>query len=62
VDFSGRELAALAVRENFSEDQLQAIGKVFDYMAEKKHSTVIQTLLKLSRHLPAFPQISCVLY
>ncbi len=49
VDFSGKELAALAVRENFGEDQLQAVGKVFDYMAEKKHSTVIQTLLKLSR-------------
>ena len=49
VDFSGQELAALAVKKGFTEDQLKAVSSVFDYMAEKKHDTVIQTLLNLSR-------------
>ena len=49
VDFSGKELATLAVKKGLTEDQMKAVSSVFDYMAEKKHDTVIQTLLNLSR-------------
>lgn len=49
ADFTGKELAALAIRNDFTEKQLQAVGDIFDYMAEKKHDKVIQTLLNLSR-------------
>lgn len=49
VDFSGQELATLAVKKGFTEDQLRVVSSVFDCMAEKKHDTVIQTLLNLSR-------------
>ena len=49
LDFSSQELAKLTEEYNFTEDQLYAIGKVFEHLQEKKISTTIHTLLKLSR-------------
>ena len=49
LDFSSRELARLAEEYNFTEEQLYAVGKVFEHLQEKKISTTIHTLLKLSR-------------
>lgn len=49
LDFIGEELATLAVKNGFSEDGLKAVDQVFQYLAEKKHDTVIATLLRLSR-------------
>lgn len=49
LDFTGEELATLAIKGEFSQDSLKAIDQVFQYLAEKKHDTVIATLLRLSR-------------
>ena len=49
LDFSGKELAVIASDHHYTEDQLAAIGEVFDYLSNKKHETVINTLLKMSR-------------
>lgn len=49
LDFSARELAAIASNHHYTEDQLQAVSEVFDYLSNKKHETVIDTLLRLSR-------------
>lgn len=49
LDFDGKELASLAVKEGFNPDELDVVSKVFQYLAVKKHDTVIATLLRLSR-------------
>ena len=49
LDFSGEELAKLAVDNNFQPDALNAIGQLFQYLDEKKNDTVINTLLRMSR-------------
>lgn len=49
LDFSGKELATIASDHHYTEEQLQAVEGVFDYLSTKKHETVINTLLKMSR-------------
>lgn len=49
LDFCGQELAAIASDRHYTEEQLQAVTEVFDYLSAKKHETVINTLLKMSR-------------
>lgn len=49
LDFSGKEMAAMASEHHYSEEQMQAIDEVFAYLSDKKHETVINTLLKMSR-------------
>lgn len=49
LDLSGEELARLASDQNYTEDQLSAIADVFGYLEKKKHETVVNTLLRLSR-------------
>lgn len=49
VTLSPDEVAELAVRNDFGEEELAAVSEVFGYLARKHHDSVIQTLLKLSR-------------
>lgn len=49
LDFTGRELAALAEEKNFSAESIEAIQDVFDFLDKKKQENVINTLLRLSR-------------
>lgn len=49
VDLTAQELAVLAGKERFSEEELNAVQIVFSYLEEKKKETTIQTLLRLSR-------------
>ncbi|MGN1253813.1 MAG: ATP-binding protein [Prevotella sp.] len=49
LDFSGRELAALASDHHYTKEQLQAVIEIFGHLSDKKHETVINTLLKMSR-------------
>lgn len=49
LDFSGKELAKLAVDHNFSPDAMEAIGQLFKYLDQKKNDTVVSTLLRMSR-------------
>ena len=51
LDLSGQELAVLAEKERFTENDLNAVQTVFSYLAEKKKEMTIQTLLRMS-HLP----------
>lgn len=49
VDISGGEMAKLALSHQFTEDQLKAVSDVFSYLSDKKHETIINTMLRLSR-------------
>lgn len=49
VGFSAEEVAELAVRHDFGDEELEAVAKVFAYLSKKHHDNVIQTLLRLSR-------------
>lgn len=49
LDFSSIEFAKLAEEENFSQEQIMAVGMVFEHLRQKKVETTIHTLLKLSR-------------
>ena len=49
LDFSSAELAILAQEQEFSPEQLQAVGMILDHLRKKKVDTTIQTLLKMSR-------------
>ncbi len=49
VDLSGDEMALFSNNKGLSQEQLDAIGELFHYLEEKKHDTVIETLLRLSR-------------
>ena len=49
VDLSADEMARFSGEKSLSQEQLGAIGDLFRYLEEKKHETVIETLLKLSR-------------
>ena len=49
VDFTGQELAQMAVDHRLSPEQLEAVSMVFGYLKQKKHDAVISTLLKMSR-------------
>ena len=49
LDFSSIEFAKLAEEQDFSEEQIQAVGMVFEHLQRKKVDTTIHTLLKMSR-------------
>ena len=49
VDLSSKEMAIFAEQNAFSETQLEAVASLFHHLEEKKHQTVIETLLRLSR-------------
>ena len=49
LDFSSIEFARLAEEQDFSEEQIAAVGMVFEHLQRKKVETTIHTLLKLSR-------------
>ena len=49
LDFSSIEFAKLAEEQDFSEEQIQAVGMVFAHLQRKKVDTTIHTLLKMSR-------------
>ena len=49
LDFSSIEFAKLAEEQDFSEEQIQAVGVVFEHLQKKKVDTTIHTLLKMSR-------------
>lgn len=49
VDLSADEMARFSGEKSLSQEQLGAIEDLFRYLEEKKHETVIETLLKLSR-------------
>jgi len=51
VDLYAADLAGFSQEQNFTAEQLDAISKVFDYLADRKQETIISTLLKMS-HLP----------
>jgi len=49
LDFSSTELAQLAVEKGFSQDTLDAVSTLFEYLRDKKEQTTIQTILRMSR-------------
>ena len=49
LDFSSIGFAKLAEEQDFSEEQIQAVGVVFKHLQNKKVDTTIHTLLKMSR-------------
>ena len=49
LDFSSIEFAKLAEEQDFSQEQIQAVGMVFAHLQRKKVDTTIHTLLKMSR-------------
>lgn len=49
IDLTAQELAVLAEKEGFTEDELNAVQSVFSYLGEKKKEATIQTLLRMSR-------------
>lgn len=49
LDFNAQEAAQLALDNNMTEETVQAINKVFNYLKEKKTETIISTQLRLSR-------------
>ncbi len=49
VDLSAEEMASFSNDKGLSQEQLGAIGELFHYLENKKHETIIDTLLKLSR-------------
>ena len=42
VDLTAQELAVLAEKENFTENELTAVQTVFSYLEEKKKETTIK--------------------
>lgn len=49
VRFEPEEVAALAEALSLGTAELQAIAGAFEYLEQKHHDSVIQTLLRLSR-------------
>lgn len=49
IDFTSAEMAVYAENNTLSRDQMEAVAGIFDYLKEKKHQAVIETLLKFSR-------------
>ena len=49
LDFSSIEFAKLAEEQDFTEEQIQAVGVVFEHLQRKKVDTTIHTLLKMSQ-------------
>lgn len=49
LDFSSRELAQISAENGFSQNTLNGIGLLFEYLRNKKEQTTIQTILRMSR-------------
>ena len=49
VDLSSKEMAVFTEQKALTPEQLGAVADLFHYLEEKKHQTVIDTLLRLSR-------------
>ena len=49
IDFSSVEFAKLAEEQDLSEEQIHAVGVVFEHLRQRKVETTIHTLLKMSR-------------
>ena len=49
VDLTSSEMAVFAESKSLTQEQLDAVAGIFDYLEEKKRQTVIETLLRLSR-------------
>ncbi len=49
LDFSSAELAQLTLEKSFSQDSLNGVVVLFEYLREKKEQTTIQTILRMSR-------------
>lgn len=49
LGINSQEIAQLADKEQFTEDQLDSVCKVMQYLEDRKHTTAIDTLLRLSR-------------
>ena len=49
IDFSSVEFAKLAEEQDLSEEQIRAVGVVFEHLRQRKVETTIHTLLKMSR-------------
>lgn len=49
LDFDGKELAAFALENKYTDSQLKAVIGLLKCIDEKKHTTAINTLLRLSR-------------
>ena len=49
TDMSIQEFAGLATDWSMSEDQIEAIDRIFDYLQEKKIQTTIHTIMRMSR-------------
>lgn len=49
IDFSSVEFAKLAEEQDLSEEQIHAVGVVFEHLRQRKVENTIHTLLKLSR-------------
>jgi DNA replication protein DnaC len=47
-DFSSAELAQLTIEHGFSQDTLNGMAILFEYLREKKEQTTIQTILRMS--------------
>lgn len=49
LDIDSQELALLSEKEQLSQSQMEAILKLMQHLSDKKHETVIDTLLRMSR-------------
>ena len=49
LDLKAADVAALATRENWSEDHLQFVPDMFIFMRKQKEEKTVQTLFRLSR-------------
>ena len=53
LDLSSSEMAAFAEENDLTQHQLDAINCLFEFLAEKKRRTCVETLLRLSRLQPS---------
>ena len=49
TDMSIQEFAGLATDSGMSDDQIEAIDRIFDYLRVKKIQTTIHTIMRMSR-------------
>lgn len=49
LDLSAQEIAQISVDHKFNDEQLRAITSLLSYLEDKKHESIVSTLLRLSR-------------
>lgn len=49
LDLSSTEMASFAEKNDLTQQQLDAVNSLFEFLAEKKRKTCVETLLRLSR-------------